>query len=271
MAGGTTTLCTCWRVELTDGAIYRFTDHDSKITIPDDGDYEPNSGFVASNIDTKTKLSVENLEASGFLSSDIIKEIDLMSGRWDFARVEIFRVNWNSIADGKDVLTSGRIGRIAQDKNTFKAEIRGLSNAYSQVLGKIYQPSCRASLGDNKCKVDMSAFTVFGELTDVSEDNLTLTDSNRIEPDQYFSGGLITMTSGDSIGLSAEVRSYSSGVISLQIQLPRGSKIGDGYTMKAGCYKRFNEDCVARFHNGINFRGEPHLPGYDRLMLTGDR
>jgi len=85
----------------------------------------------------------------------------------------------------------------------------------------------------------------------------------------YFDYGLITMTSGASAGLSMEVKAYSPGTITLQLQLPHGAGAGDTYTMIAGCGKRFYEDCVARFDNGPNFRGEPHVPGMDRLMWVG--
>jgi hypothetical protein len=36
---------------------------------------------------------------------------------------------------------------------------------------------------------------------------------------------------------------------------------GNTYSVIAGCTKRFAEDCVTKFANGVNFRGFPHVPG----------
>ena len=44
----------------------------------------------------------------------------------------------------------------------------------------------------------------------------------------------------------------------------RAPGAGDLVELSEGCDRRF-ETCVARFGNGVNFRGEPHLPGMDLL------
>jgi len=40
---------------------------------------------------------------------------------------------------------------------------------------------------------------------------------------------------------------------------------GDKYRAVIGCDKRF-ETCIKKFNNAVNFRGEPHVPGYDELL-----
>lgn len=350
MSQGTTTLCTCWKVTLQNATVYGFTDHDAVLSYGG-VTYEAKAGFAASNIDTQTKLAVDNLEAIGFLDSVLITANDLTAGKWDFAEVEIFLLNWRDLTMGRDLLIRGRLGAVSQAQNTFTAELRGLTNAYSQVIGKLYQPSCRATLGDAKCAVNLAAYTVTGTVDSVSSNQLVLFDAERTEagptgakaitaitkaatptvscsahgfvPGQvvylsgvlgmvqingqhyvvktaatdsftlagidstafssytsggtatpqgdagYFDYGKITMTSGASSGLSTEVKAYTPGTITLQLQLPSGCAAGDTYTLLAGCGKRFNEDCITRFDNGINFRGEPHLPGMDKVLAVG--
>jgi hypothetical protein len=85
----------------------------------------------------------------------------------------------------------------------------------------------------------------------------------------YFDGGVLTMTSGAAAGLSMEVKAYAPGVITLQLQFPRTVEAGDTYSLTPGCGKRFLEDCHARWDNAVNFRGEPHVPGNDRVMRVG--
>ena len=51
--------------------------------------------------------------------------------------------------------------------------------------------------------------------------------------------------------------------------MPYAIAIGDTYTGIAGCRKNFTDDCVTKFANGVNFRGEPHVPGNDQLAKVG--
>lgn len=350
---GSTTLATCWRVTLTNGTVLCFTTHDQTLTI--DGEtYEANAAVSPSAVRQQTRLAVDNIELTGILDSERISSQDLLAGLWDFAQVEVFQVNFRDLTQGKDVLVYGRLGEISQQRNTFLAELRGLNNAYSQSIGQMYQPGCRATLGDARCGVDVAALTVTGTLASVSADGMVLSDPARTEPgpsggkaitgitkstdsgyvttitcsahgfalgqvvrfsgiggmtelngrsyvirsvatnsftiheNSYgyanytsgglatpqgdvgtFDGGLITMTSGASAGYSMEIRSYLPGVLTLAMQLPYGAAAGDTYSLKPGCGKRFVEDCVGRFNNGINFRGEPHLPGMDKALRVG--
>ena len=45
--------------------------------------------------------------------------------------------------------------------------------------------------------------------------------------------------------------------------------VGDAFTVTAGCDKHF-KTCKAKFDNGVNFRGFPHVPG-DRLRARRAR
>jgi hypothetical protein len=350
-AQGTTSLCTCWKVTRTDEVVLGYTDLDRDVTF-EGVTYLASSGFSPSNFESQSRLAVDNLEAVGVLDSESLTVEDLAAGVWDFALVEVFRVNWRDLTMGRDLPMSGRLGAVDQSRNTFKAELRGLTNAYAQTAGSVCQPACRATLGDARCQVNLAPFTVTGTLESVSDDGIVLTDSTRTEPGPaggkaitgisqatlpvvtctahgfvagqivyiagvigmlaingqfyvvktvpnvnsftlagvdttnfvpyasggtatpqgdagYFDYGKLTMTTGSSTGLSAEVKAYSPGTITLQLQLPRGAQAGDEYTLVAGCGKRFTEDCVVRFSNGINFRGEPHLPGMDQVLRVG--
>ncbi len=38
-------------------------------------------------------------------------------------------------------------------------------------------------------------------------------------------------------------------------------QVGDRFMIIEGCGKNFEEDCITRFNNAINFRGFPYVPG----------
>jgi uncharacterized phage protein (TIGR02218 family) len=265
---GTTTLTTCWKVTRTDGEVFGFTEYDRDLLI-EGVTYLARTGFSPTDIDSQSRLAVDNLNANGILDSELITPNELATGKWDFAAVEIFKVNARDTSQGRDIMVSGRLGEVKVGSVGFEAEVRGLANAYAQSHNLTYQPGCRATLGDSKCKVDLTPYTFDGTLTAVSPNGLTIFDINRTEPSGFFDYGNIRMTSGKSNGLVMEIKSFSAGQMVLQLEFGPGVEAGDTYTIQAGCGKRFQEDCIGRFNNGINFRGEPHLPGMDKIILFG--
>lgn len=84
----------------------------------------------------------------------------------------------------------------------------------------------------------------------------------------YFDYGVMTMTSGANNGLSMEVKSYVVGQITLQLPFPYTVVAGDTYSLTAGCDRSFST-CKDRFNNVVNFRGEPYVPGLDKLIQVG--
>ena len=65
-----------------------------------------------------------------------------------------------------------------------------------------------------------------------------------------------------------EVKDYvKDGNISLALPMPFDVLIGNSYSMHAGCDKNF-ETCINKFSNAVNFRGEPHVPGLDKMLET---
>jgi hypothetical protein len=263
---------------------------------------------------------------------------------------------WFSPNMGEMILRSGKIGEVTLERNTFKAELRGLTQAYSRTLGELTSAGCRAQLGDTRCKVALGPFTVTSTLTNVNPDQIIFYDTARTEPGPtggiaitgisnanpgvvsvasgttlfndeavtlsaivgmpllnnttvirglsgnsfqlgvdtsnttiwgtyasggmvtplgadsgYFDFGLMTMNTGVCAGLSMEVRSYVPGQWIMQLPFADGlltPSPGDSYTMIAGCDKSMST-CNTKFSNVINFRGEPYLPGLDKIVQVG--
>lgn len=184
IAGEVTTLATCWRVTLVNAespaTVKAFTDHDANLII-DGTTYLAASGYTASDVDTAAALNVDTLEVVGFISSPAITEADLLAGLWDYAAVDIFLVNWASVADGKIWQRTGHLGEVTLNRGQFHAELRGLMQHYTASLVELTSPTCRANLGDSRCQVAMGAFTVTGTVTSVSADNATIGDTSRAE------------------------------------------------------------------------------------------
>ena len=67
------------------------------------------------------------------------------------------------------------------------------------------------------------------------------------------------------MGGLAEVKRHEGGVLELWQALPRGIATGDTVEVTPGCDKSF-ATCRAKFSNGANFRGCPHMPGNDYVL-----
>ena len=74
----------------------------------------------------------------------------------------------------------------------------------------------------------------------------------------YYAQGIITMTSGAAMGMSAVIKTVSGGNIILLLPLGREPAIGDTFTMSAGCSKSV-ATCQYKFNNVVNFGGFPDL------------
>ncbi len=260
-----TSTATCWKVTRRDGVVLGFTDHDADIEF-EAVSYLAASGFTPTAIESSAQLSVDNLDIEGMLDASVITEADILAGKYDFAEVEVFLVNYADVSQGRMILRTGWIGEVRVQGKQFMAEMRGLTQQISTRIGSHYSPGCRADFGDASCKIDASTYTVSGTVS-TGASRQVFEDSARAESAGYFASGKVSFTSGDNAGLSMEVKEFNAGAFTLVLPLPYVIDAGDAYEAVAGCDKNFTT-CVAQFNNAVNFRGEPHVPGTDKLMET---
>lgn len=265
LAGEVMTLATCWRVTRRDGLSQYFTDHDNDLVV-DGHTYLARSGMAPSAVSSQAGLAVDNLELEGLLDDASITRADLLGGLYDHAELEVFMVNYAAPSDGRLQMKTGWLGEVALRDGTFVAEVRGISAALQQTIGEVYTPTCRAQLGDARCKKNLTSFTFTGTI-DTVENEYMFTDAARAQANGYFAYGKITFTSGANAGLSMEIRDFANTRFTLFLPFPNPMAAGDAYSLVAGCDKRL-DTCITRFSNAVNFRGEPHLPGNDRIFET---
>lgn len=265
LAQEVTTLATCWKLTRKDGQVFCFTDHDADIVV-DGLTYKASSGITPSAVSSQLGLAVDNLELEGMLQDDMLNEADILGGKFDHAAVTIFMVNYQSPSDGVLPMKSGWLGEVSLQDGQFTAEVRGVSALLQQNIGQVYTATCRAKLGDARCGVNLVALQVSGT-ADASDATHNFIDAARTEERNYFAYGQVTFTSGANVGLSMEVREFADGKFTLFLPMPNAIMAGDGYTAMPGCDKFFTT-CVSRFDNALNFRGEPHVPGMDKILET---
>ena len=142
----------------------------------------------------------------------------------------------------------------------------------AQRLIEPYTPDCRADLGDARCGVEIGdpQWTRPGLVT-APLDALSFTAVIDVEgkPNDWFTGGVIIFTSGQNSGRAIEVRGsdLATGDLVLSFPPPFPVGTGDAFEIYPGCDKRLTT-CIDRFDNVLNFRGDPFVPGADKLTET---
>lgn len=259
-----TTLAYGLKITRADADVFAFTSHDRDAEIDGD-DYLSRPGLNVTSIVTTAGLGVGNMELATLHDGDVFTAKDLLNGVWRNAAFEIFRYNYESIADGTEPLISGTIGEIEVRNNIIVAELRDLRQYFQHPVGVASSKTCRYRLGDDLCTIDLGPFTETGTITGVT-DNQTFRDSARTEDADWFAEGVLTWTSGANDGVSQKVKVYAAdGTFTLQLPMFGAVLPGDTYSVHAGCRKRLEEDCRDKFDNVINFGGEPHRPMLDDI------
>ncbi|MEM8799698.1 MAG: DUF2163 domain-containing protein [Pseudomonadota bacterium] len=261
-----TFLTICCRIVRRDGVVVSLTMHDRDLEI-DHTLYRADPAFQPSQIETQADLTADNVEITGALSANAITAEDLRAGRYDFARVTLFLVDWRMPWKGNRVLHEGRFGDVQFDGYGFTAKLRSLKSALNDQITEAFSPECRADLGDHRCRADLREFR---ELLVVSA-NLSPYEVECL-PEQLlpeaFLYGRVRCIDGAAAGLTREIKAVSEDSpprFRLDRPFSPALVVGDLVEVQAGCDKRL-ATCRTRFKNLLNFRGEPHVPGIDALL-----
>jgi uncharacterized phage protein (TIGR02218 family) len=251
------------KITRRDSTVMGFTSFDRDLVVSG-VTYKADNAFAASELESRQALSTDNLSIAGMISSGAVTEEDILSGKYDHARVDVYLCNWADLSQGVMQLRRGWLGEVTVRGGQFQAELRGLHDLMQRPVGDRFTPSCRHDLGNAHCGVDLVPLTVIGTATSVV-DAANFTDSTRSEPNGHFDGGLLTFTSGANAGFAAEIRVYAAKSFSLWLSAPFPVVLGAGYSAIPGCDKRLST-CKNRYDKGVNFGGFPHLPGIDRIL-----
>ena len=118
--------------------------------------------------------------------------------------------------------------------------------------------------------------TVENEKPDSAAVTFHIEDETGIDtesPGGFFDSGSVLFTSGENIGIEIDIARFidDGGYYYIELAAPApfditwGVSDGTGILLKIGCDGRW-QTCKNRFHNQLNFRGEPGIPGTDVLF-----
>ena len=242
-----------------------FTDHDRKLSF-DGVDFAATTGLEAAESAAELGFAIGGGEVAGAFAALGLNEADLARGLYDDARVRVWLVNWAEPSQ-RVMMEEGFVGEIKRGETSFTAEVRSVAKAFDEERGRLYMRSCSADLGDARCGLALVAAEA--EVA-VSDGRLSLAaEGMESYADGHFTGGRLVFASGANAGFATEVKRHGREGAQALFQLwqapPAPIAPGDGFRVTPGCDKSF-ATCRAKFGNGVNFRGFPHMPANDFII-----
>lgn len=273
LSQSTTTYCFLVRIACRgkwDGTILGFTNVDTNIQY-DDGagvvDYVATNGFTPSMIQSNSEMDVDNAQLTGWVTASGISESDILAGVFDYAEVTIYRVNYMDLSMGHEVVGFGTCGETKFTDQSWSTEWRSLSQQAKQTIGQIYSLTCRATFGDERCKMPL-IWTASSVSAGAQQNTRTFYTATLTQPAGFYDGGVVEWTSGPNAGAQMEVDDYfvdgTQQAIRLALPMPYPIEVGHEFFIRQDCDKKFST-CQA-YGNHLNFRGEHLTPVADQSL-----
>jgi len=260
----------CIRIQCIAGLTIRLTSYPLDLIMSNATVYKTDSGYSTATFSSSTGFSPAVIDLEGIAEIAGISRDQIASGIFDNARIYIFKCNYLSPVEDYEEITAGLFGKTTIVDKKYKIEGVSLIDTLNQSIGRTYSPSCSYVFGSTNCGKALGPLTLTGTITAVNS-AVSITDSSRSEPSDYFAAGTIKFTSGSNNGLKAlEIKSFSAGTIVTHDAFYYPAQIGDTYTIIPGCRKR-REDCRDKWANIINFGGFPDMPLTDTYMERGTK
>lgn len=267
----TVTLALCWKLARTDGTTVCFTAHDQDI-VYDSNRYYSALGGDPTALSVTDQMNPDTIDLEGLVSENILKNInetDLRTGKYDYAEIWLFLINYADTSQGIIKLRRGRFGKVEIKQGKYKASITSMTDYFSKKICETYSAECRASLFDTRCALASSDYKVSGSVT-ATTDNRTFTDAASTRANDYFNYGYVDWTAGNNNGLKMEVKDFSTGKkFTLFLAMPKTITVGDTYEAYPGCDKKVLT-CSSKYNNIVHFRGEPFVPPESVIAMTPD-
>lgn len=259
------------------GAILLYTGHDVDLTVG--GNKYKHLAIEHGDITESRGTEVADMELTiNYTPSDKISELDVswfnafQSGAFDGAYLSLDRlyspIPWqydmpNISSDY--VLKSRFFGRIDVQEaklTTCKLTVKSPTDMLNTQLPRnLIKPSCLNKFCDSMCTLNKDDYKV---------DTVALSGSTKTGikisgyADGYFTQGTMLCTSGNNVGVTRSIKTFTDGVATPAEPFKLPVNAGDSFSFWRGCAKTMVA-CTA-YNNMSHFRGFPFLPCQNVLL-----
>jgi uncharacterized phage protein (TIGR02218 family) len=275
-----TTTTRLLKITLKSGFSYGLAMIDRAITY-DDGDgeltYYGVNGFDPSTISADIGYSVDNSEGYALISDEIpgVTVEMVRAGEFDDGEWVCYLVNFEDLTMGHATLDGGDLGEVrTQYGLVWIPELLSYVARLRQPVGSVWSTQCRAIFGSpansqNGCGVDLAALWIEGEVTAVGAETTRIFTGDAVSDSSHGAPypGRVQFLTGANAGREYATEAVDGLVVTLSETTAYPIEIGDTYRIRPDCRKRYLEDCIGEWNNGVNFKGEPLIPVGDASQV----
>lgn len=286
------TIVYCVRMVAHDDTTVRFAAYPYDLTMSNGTVYKSDSGYDPSSFQSTTTMAASVFDLEGAFNAAGLDRASIDAGNWDNAKAYLFATSWAAPVEDEEPMAKFIFGRPQLLDNRYVVEFTQLIDAVNQSVGNTVGPLCPYTLFDETLDGDVIPVSfsrctgprsspdgpalddnkVTGTVTHVTSRSVWR-DSSRAEADDYFGVGEAKFTTGNNVGIrSQKIKDYSDdGTVTHYDSWPYDIQVGDQYEMIPGCRKRFTEDCVTKWSNGINNGAYPHVVPPSVVQKIGNK
>ena len=266
LSGNNAWVVTLFKVTLSDSTVEYWTTHDQNYTY-DSHSYVSVPGLKhtpipKSSSSLATEVSIlmpcdnsyfTNFTANGFSNLRTL----------DGATIQIRQCQKTTPANTRVVFD----GYFAGGKRTavlIRMDFKDILNSKMRIIPKYtFGPLCDKEFGSTACGVCLAAVKVTTGSADASTTATVILDAGFVQADDWFTGGYIQMTSGNTSGEKRYIIKYTTGSFTLESALSDTPEVGDTFTAYPHCRKTY-AGCN-NFSNTDNFFGFQYVPREEEI------
>lgn len=246
-----TSLINCWKITLNNGKILSFTDYDVDI------EYERIIYLAKKSFIPYSILKTDNLLNNKFMietniDNHIVRYDDIVSGVYDDATINIFVIDANFPNDGIIRIKHGKIGKVKINNNKLLFEVTNIAENMRWSITSLFSPTCRTNFCDQKCSLNIESFQIKTKITKILNNQKIEIEHN--QKDHFYSNGLLIASNNQQYKIFHQIGNILK-ISNKNVIL----NINDTVLIQPDCNKEF-DTCQNKYHNAINFRGEPNIP-----------
>lgn len=256
-------------VSLLDGTVYPFTTLDAALKFNDGAHdlwYRPSNSLQPQNMQWTSNMETDNTELHGWFDDTVKQAVD--AGLLGSAEVTIYRVNYNHLEYGAELVNFGIVGGIVFSANVAgvrKIGFKGLDHLLKVAKNPVYSLTCRNDFGDARC--GMTYTWDAGEIAEVYNQYMVVRVTGIAAAAGFYDFGVVKFTSGDNANVELEIQEWlPGGWARLSFVTPYPMQVGDTLQFRQDCNK-FDVQCIA-YGNMVNFNGEHLTPVQDQSLTV---
>lgn len=264
-----------WTITLVGGTVLRYSSADVPVAVLGNT-WALGPGMRRGQRQQRVGVAVDTLSLTIYADDAVlVGGVPIMQalakGLFTGATVALSRAFLDAAGVCKGVVPDffGRVGAVRAGRSQASVDVRSHAELLDVMIpADVYQPGCRNTLFDAQCGISAALYTSAGITSaagDVTRRIITTVSASIVDkPTAWADLGVLAFTGGANAGIGRTVRTHinNSGTATVAVVYPFPFAIGagDAFTLRAGCNKVADGDCVVKFSNRARFRAEPLVP-----------